>query len=390
MSIPRESGKQSRRLKAMFSFKKWAACALAACLLLSLSVAPLFSQAAAEQKQPQAKTKDEYDAYMLLYNEGAPAKKAELATKFLADHPETEFKMFVYQMQIDSYARLGNVDKVVETGEKFSKDFPQADNNTKKFVMQRMMTSYQQKNDFAKTVEYGDKLLAIDPKDLPSLLTLSSILPERLPTEEDKKAAQLEKALDYSNRAKAEIEAVFQKPAQPPLTAEQWTNEKNKLLATVNSSIGLVHLNKKEYDKASKQYEISTNLTKTNPVDFYRLGIAYTFLARNMAKELNELVAAMNQANTELQNAQDAAMKDEKQKKLLELKEKSQESEKKFPEMRDKAIDALAKSVYLKGITEASARTELERLYKSKNNNTLDGIDTLIAQAGESLKRPAQ
>jgi hypothetical protein len=73
------------------------------------------------------------------------------------------------------------------------------------------------------------------------------------------------------------------KPAQ--ITDEQWTTEKNKLLATVNSSIGLVHLNKKEYDKASQQYEISTNLTKTNPIDFYRLGIAYTFLARNMAKE---------------------------------------------------------------------------------------------------------
>jgi hypothetical protein len=374
----------------MFSFKKWAASASAACLLLSLSGAPLFSQAAAEQKSPQAKTKAEYDAYMALYSEGAPAKKVELAAKFLAENPETEFKMFVYQMQIDSYARLGNVDKVVETGEKFATDFPQADNNTKKFVMQRMMTSYQQKNDFAKTVEYGDKLLAIDPKDLPSLLTLSSILPERLPTEEDKKAAQLNKALDYSNRAKAEIESVFSKPKPAQITDEQWTAEKNKLLATVNSSIGLVHLNKKEYDKASQQYEISTNLTKTNPIDFYRLGIAYTFLARNMAKELNELVAAMNQAQTELQNAQDAAVKDEKQKKLLELKEKSQESEKKFPEMRDKAIDSLAKSVYLKGITEASARTELERLYKSKNNNSLEGIDTLIAQAGESLKRPAQ
>jgi tetratricopeptide (TPR) repeat protein len=262
-----------------------------------------------------------------------------------------------------------------------------ADNNTKKFVMQRMMIAYQQKNDFAKTVEYGERVLGIDPKDLPSLLVLSSTLSERLPTEEEKKAAQLDKALEYSTRAIAEIEAL-QKPA--PMPDELWTTEKNKLLATVNSSIGLVHLNKKEYDKASKQYEISTNLTKTNPVDFYRLGIAYTFLARNMAKELNELVAAMNQAQTELQNAQDAAVKDEKQKKLLELKEKSQDSEKKFPEMRDKAIDSLAKSVYLKGITEASARSELERLYKSKNNNTLDGIDTLIAQAGESLKRPAQ
>jgi len=190
----------------MFSSKKWAATASAASLLLSLSVAPLFSQAAAQQKQPQARTKAEYDAYM----------------------------------QIDSYARLGNVDKVVETGEKFERDFPQADNNTKQFVMRRMMTSYQQKNDFAKTVEYGEKLVTIDPKDIPVLLTLSSILTARLPlpTEEDKKAAQLNKALDYCNRAKAEIE-LLQKPAQ--ITDELWTTEKNKLLATVNSSIDRVH-----------------------------------------------------------------------------------------------------------------------------------------------------
>ena len=98
----------------------------------------------------------------------------------------------------------------------------------------------------------------------------------------------------------------------------------------------------------------------------------------------------MNQLQTELQNASDAATKDEKEKKLLELKTKSQDSEKNFPELRDKAIDSLAKSVYLKGVTEQQARTELERLYKSKNNNNLDGIDALIAQAGASLKNPAQ
>jgi tetratricopeptide (TPR) repeat protein len=226
----------------MFSFKKWSASASAACLLLGLSVVPLFSQAVAERK-PQPKTKAEYDAYMLLYEAAAPAKKVELAEKFLTDYPETEFKIFVYQMQIDSYARLGNPDKVVETGEKFETEFPQADNNTRQFFqffMQRMMTAYQQKNEFLKAVEYGDKLLAINPKDLPSLLTLSSILSARLPlpTEEDKKAAQLNKALDYSNRAKAEIE-LLRKP--PQITDEEWTTEKNKLLATVNSNIALVH-----------------------------------------------------------------------------------------------------------------------------------------------------
>jgi hypothetical protein len=370
----------------MRSSNKWVVSFVAVCLALGLSITPLYSQAAAaaEQKQPQAKTKAEYDAYLALFNEQNPGKKVELAAKFLTDYPETEFKMYIYQMQIDSYARLSQADKVVETGNKFATDFPDADASTKKFVLQRLMSASQQQNNFEKTVEYGEKLLAIDPKDLPSLLTLSSILPERLPQDEAKKEGQLNKAMEYAQKCLSEIEAL-QKPAQ--ITDQQWTEEKNKLLATVNSSIGLVHLNRKDYDKASKQYEVSTNLTKNNPIDFYRLGIAYTFLARNAAKDLNEIVALMNQVQTELQNASDAAVKDEKEKKLLELKERSQVSEKQFPELRDKAIDSLAKSVYLKGVTEQQARTELERLYKSKNNNTLDGIDMLIAQAGEALKK---
>ena len=149
----------------------------------------------------------------------------------------------------------------------------------------------------------------------------------------------------------------------------------------------MVHLNRKDYNQASKHYEESTRLAQKNPIDFYRLGISYTSLARNAAKDLNDIVASMNQVQTELQNTSDAAVKQEKEKKLQDLKTKSQESEKQFPEYRDKAIDSLAKSVYLKGVTEQQARTQLEQLYKSKNNNSLDGLDSLIAQAGESLKK---
>ena len=362
---------------------KWVVGIFALCLLLSPSKG-IYAQVAAEQKQPQAKTKAEYDAYLALFNEQDPSKKSELATKFLTDYPDTEFKTYIYQMLINSYAQLGNAAKVIETGERFSTDVPAADNNTKKFVFQRMMSAYQQQNNFDKTVEYGEKLLAIDPKDLPSLLTLSSILPERLPQDEAKRNAQLDKALDYAQRAQNEVNSL-QKPAQ--ITEQQWTVEKNKLLSTVNSSVGLVHLNRKDYNQASKHYEESTRLAKTNPIDFYRLGISYTSLARNAAKDLNEIVASMNQVQTELQNTSDAAAKQEKERKLQELKTRSQESEKQFPEYRDKAIDSLAKSVYLKGVTEQQARTQLEQLYKSKNNNSLDGLDSLIAQAGESLKK---
>ena len=67
-----------------------------------------------EQKQPQAKTQVEYDAYMAAYKEQAPAAKAELASKFLTDFADSEFKIYIYQMLIDSYGRQGNPAKVTE------------------------------------------------------------------------------------------------------------------------------------------------------------------------------------------------------------------------------------------------------------------------------------
>ena len=107
----------------MRSSTKWVVGVFAFCLLLSPSKG-IYAQAAAEQKQPQAKTKAEYDAYLALFNEQDPTKKSELATKFLTDYPDTEFKTYIYQMLINSYAQLGSAAKVIETGEKFSTDVP--------------------------------------------------------------------------------------------------------------------------------------------------------------------------------------------------------------------------------------------------------------------------
>ena len=360
----------------MIRFRMLVLSSAAGCLMMATSLTPLRAQTEnkpqAEQKQPQAKNKAEYDAYLAMYNEQDPNKKVDLATKFLTDFPDTEFKPYVYQIQINTYASMGKPDKVVEVGEKFSSDFPQADNNTKKFVFQRVMQSYQQLNNFEKTVEYGDKLLALDPNDLPALLTLSSILPERLPQAEDKKAQQLDRAMEIAQKAMTHVNALTSGPKPAQITDQQWAEEKNRLQASVRASIGLVHLNKKEYDKAAEEYEKSTSLVRNNPIDFYRLGVAYAVQARALAKELNDMVASLQgQANPDAAAAEAAKAK-----------------EKKFAEMRDKAIDALAKSVFLKGFTEQQARAELERLYKTKNNNSLDGLDALISQAGEALKKP--
>jgi tetratricopeptide (TPR) repeat protein len=340
---------------------------LAVCFILSLSVNALLSQA----KQPQAKTTAEYNAYSALYKEQDPAKKAEMATKYMTDFPDSDFKPYIYQTLIDSYFRLSNKEKVIEVGEKFNADMPQADPSVKKFMLQRLMQIYQASNNFDKTVECGEKLLELDPNDLPALLTLCAVLPERLPpaSEETKRNEQLSKALDYSQRALAQVDTIIKQPKPAPLTDEQWNAERNRLLATVNSSLALVYLNKRDYPKAAEVYETAVSLVKTNPIDWFRLGLAYSMQARARAVEMNDLVKSLQAGQ---QPAAGAPTIDDLKKK--------------FEEFREKAMGALSKSVFLKGATEPQARTELEKLYKTKNNDKLDGLEEVIAKAGEELK----
>ena len=63
-----------------------------------------------------------------------------------------------------------------------------------------------------------------------------------------------------------------------------------------------------------------------------------------------------------------------------------------FDKKYDEAIDSLSKSVYLKGITEVQAQTELERVYRLKNGVTWTGpelpaaIQKVVDEAGAKLK----
>jgi hypothetical protein len=44
----------------------------------------------------------------------------------------------------------------------------------------------------------------------------------------------------------------------------------------------------------------------------------------------------------------------------------------------------MAKSVYLKGVTQAQAREILQQLYQTKNKS-LEGLDQFIASAGQKI-----
>jgi hypothetical protein len=63
----------------------------------------------------QAKSKAEYDAYMLFYNEQNPQRKGEAAEKFLADpaYKESEFKLPAFQGAVIAYRNAQNWAKVM-------------------------------------------------------------------------------------------------------------------------------------------------------------------------------------------------------------------------------------------------------------------------------------
>jgi tetratricopeptide (TPR) repeat protein len=338
-------------------------------LLLMLSLAlPGLAQ--------QAKNKAEYDAYMLFYNEQNPQRKGEAAEKFLADpaYKDSEFKLPAVQGAIIAFRNAQNWAKVMEMADKLTTFLPTVDNNLKTFAYENAMVAGQQAGIFEKIVEFGDKVLEINPNNLNAQITLSSMLPERLPADEAAKKTALDRALDLASKAQAQVPQIFaQKPAQ--FTDEQWNRERANLDGQLNATLGLIHLNRAEYALSAEKYETAL---KTNPKDgisHYRIGLAYQYQASDATKLVLAAITTENEAKAA--RAEEAVVND------LVAKREGLETDARAK--RDKAIDSFARAVAIGGVVAQPARDQLERLYKAKNNDVLDGLDQLINEKKTEL-----
>ena len=336
--------------------------------LLVLLAVPISLYSQQEKKPvPRPKTRAEFEAYTQLYNEKDMRNKALLAQKFIEDFPNSDFRLAGYQLEIQANVALGNHAKVVLAGENALREFPEVKKSSKIYILQRMIRGYQQLNDSLKTIEAGEKLLSVDPNHLPTLLTLSIVLPSFLPEDETDRSRQLDNALEIANRAQVRVEAILNGPKPSGITADQWVQQKVDLPARVSGAMGLIYFNRKDYSNSIEEYEKATSMVRGESIDFYRMGIAYYYQALAVSQELAEW--------------------DEKEKPNTGVKERK---EAQFNSWRDKAITALAKVIVLKENAPAqvvqSARDELERLYKTKNNDSLEGLDEVIGEAAKELE----
>jgi len=308
----------------------------------------------APQIGPMAQSKPELDAFTALQNEQNPANAVALGDKFLATYPNSQLNGYVQRFRMVGLMRTGKCQDAITAGEaglgletSYLEQLQNADPKVNKidknsaefknFVTQTdgaklqyyqtIMSCYQQLNNADKTIEYGDKALKQKPDDLVSLLTVSSVLAEKAPEGDKEKEEQMKRALDLGKKASDMVTALVSGPAGAQMREEQ----KAGLISQSHQTLGLANLHLKKFGDSEKEYLLAIAAKKDDPISYYRLGLAYAQDRKN-----------------------------------------------------DQAMEALAKSVFLKGVSEPEARKTLELLYTAKNKST-QGMDEYIASTGQKI-----
>jgi len=161
--------------------------------------------------------------------------------------------------------------------------------------------AFQQKGEIERVVEYGEKSLKLKPDNLLSLLIMAAMLPQpQLMHGGDlDREKKLKEAEAYANQALEIIEAL---PQQPTETEEQFNQRKASLKMEPHSALGMVHLQRagmglvgpdqEELAKAAEEYEKAVaDAPRPSPQDYYRLGEAYA-----LQNKLDEAIQAFTRA----------------------------------------------------------------------------------------------
>jgi len=321
---------------------------------------------------PVPQSKDEAEAFNALQREQAPDKKAAMAEEFVAKYPNSDFVQYAQTFRVGSYSQLNKfaeaaeaaqqaIDATVKFGEKLlakadadsklsdkdkenirkkDKNAVFLDKNSPQFqefmaqaeqrilaLYQAIIQSYQQANDAAKMMEWGEKALGFKPDDLNTLAMLSNVMAERPPTNEAQKTQQMKRAEELATQALAALPAFLSSPQAASLPEPA----KGELTAQLHYTLGLIYLHQKKLGPSQQELLTALKSKPNDPIAYYRLGIAYVQDMKN-----------------------------------------------------DQAMEALAKSVYLKGVSEAGARDVLKQLWVNKNKSE-QGMEDFIKASGAKI-----
>jgi len=132
--------------------------------------------------------------------------------------------------------------------------------------------SYREKGDLNKLVEYGEKSLKLDANNLYSLLMVAIALPQprMLESNPELSAQRLSTAEEYANRALKLIDGL---PAKPNESDEQLKKRKDVLASDAHTALAMVYMGRDESPKAIEEFKTAISLSQApNPQLYFRLG----------------------------------------------------------------------------------------------------------------------
>jgi tetratricopeptide (TPR) repeat protein len=187
------------------------------------------------QHQPQAKSKEEYDAYYTAKAKTDPAQAEAAADEFAQKFPNSDLRELLY----------------VST-----------------------MNLYQQQNNSAKVVAMGRKAIQINPTDpVPLVAVAAALVMDTRETDLDRDTRFTEASKD-AQAALDNVDTGLQIPAGVP--PESVAAAKANVRSIAYDSLGVIAMNKKDYAVAEQSFQKAADLMKDQPdaVVYLRLSVA--------------------------------------------------------------------------------------------------------------------
>jgi len=161
-------------------------------------------------------------------------------------------------------------DRRLRMVEEFERRFPTSE--LMSTVYTQAAKAYREKGDLNKLVEYGEKSLKLDANNLYSLLMVAIALPQprMLESNPQLSAQRLSTAEEYANRALKLIDGV---PARPNEIDEQLKKRKDSLASDAHTALAMVYMGRDESAKAIEEFKTAISLSQApNPQLYFRLG----------------------------------------------------------------------------------------------------------------------
>jgi tetratricopeptide (TPR) repeat protein len=202
---------------------------------------------------PQALSRDELDAYGLVFEAAKPEETIALAEQFLNAYPGSQFRTAALLYRMHAYEALDDFDGVGRSAQ---------------------------------------EVLRSSPNDIDALSTIASAIANRVPQMGPEREKRLAEAEQYARRSHESLQKLHQNRSVPRKQFHDYKGQAEALNAAV---FGLIALHRQDFAKAIQEFEVATTLnSQPRGVDFYRLGVAYR-LSKQEEKALQNLEKASRQ-----------------------------------------------------------------------------------------------